>query len=54
MVNATNNPIQEIIIDREILDYEMNSSKIYESEEKVTGTEMVKILLNAKECEFTA
>ena len=39
---------------RDILEYEMNSGKIYESEEKVTRTEMVNLLINAKECVFTA
>jgi len=39
---------------RDILEYEMNSGKIYESEEKVTRTDMVNLLVNAKECVFTA
>lgn len=32
----------------------MNSGKIFGSEEKITRTEMVNHLLNAKECVFTA
>ena len=32
----------------------MNSGKIFGSEEKITSTEMVNHLLNAKECVFTA
>jgi hypothetical protein len=32
----------------------MHGSKIYVSEEKITRSEMVNILLNAKECVFTA
>jgi hypothetical protein len=32
----------------------MNSGKIYETEEKITRTEMVDLLINAKECVFTA
>lgn len=42
-----------LTLSRDILEYEMNSSKVYDSEEKITRTEMVNILLNAKECVFT-
>ena len=38
---------------RDILEYEMHSGKIYESEQKVTRTEMVNLLINAKESVFT-
>jgi hypothetical protein len=53
-VVATNEPTKELKMSRDILEYEMNSGKIYESEEKVTRTEMVNLLVNAKECVFTA
>jgi len=54
LVVATNDPKKELTMSRDILEYEMNSGKIFESEEKITRTEMVNILINAKECVFTA
>ena len=54
VVNSANDPGSDIEIDKDIFDYETNSGKIFETEEKITRTEMVKILLNAKECVFTA
>ena len=54
MVNPTKDLKLDIDLDRQILDYEMNSGKIFGSEEKVTRTDMVNHLLNAKECVFTA
>lgn len=51
---ATNEPSKELTLSRDILEYEMNSGKIFQTEEKVTRTEMVNILINAKECVFTA
>jgi hypothetical protein len=54
IVNSRNDPDSDIEIDKDIFDYETSSGKIFESEEKITRTEMVNILLNAKECVFTA
>ena len=53
-VVATNEPKKELTMSRDILEFEMNSGKVYDSEEKVTRTEMVNLLVNAKECVFTA
>ena len=41
-------------MNRDILKYEMHSGKIYGSELKVTRTEIVNLLINAKKSVFTA
>ena len=53
LVVSTNDPKKELKMSRDILEYEMHSSKVYESEQKVTRTEMVNLLINAKESVFT-
>ncbi len=53
LVATTNDPNKELKMSRDILEYEMHSGKIYESEQKVTRTEMVNLLINAKESVFT-
>lgn len=45
---------KELTMSIDILEFEMQSGNTYDTEEKVTRTEMVNILLDAKECVFTA
>jgi hypothetical protein len=43
----------ELTMSRDILNYEMNSAKLYNTEEKVSRTDLVNLLTHAKDCAFT-
>ena len=38
---------------RDILEHEMNSGQVYDKEVKMSRTEVVELLVNARECAFT-
>lgn len=48
MVCTQKNTKDAIKMSRDILEYEMNSGNIYEKEERVSRTELVRIFTNAK------
>ena len=52
-VTTSEDSKKELTMSRDILEYEMHSGLVYEKEEKVTRTEMIEHLINAKESVLT-
>ena len=53
MVYTPKNTKDTIKMSRDILEYEMNSGKLFQKEERVTRTELVRIFTNAKQAVMT-
>ena len=47
------NPKNELTMSLDILEHEMNCGKLYEKTEKLSRTEIVELMINARECAFT-
>lgn len=47
------NPSKELTMSRDILVHEMNSGKLFDKTEKLTRSEIVDLMINARECAFT-
>lgn len=52
-VTTSKNSKQELTMSRDIMEYEMNSGLVYDKEEKVTRSELVNHLIDAKEAVMT-
>lgn len=53
MVYTPKNTKDTIKMSRDILEYEMNSGKLFQKEERVTRTDLVRIFTNAKQAVMT-
>ena len=53
MVYTPKNTKETIQMSKDILQYEMNSGKLYQKEERVSRTELVRIFTNAKQAVMT-
>jgi len=53
VITRGDNP-HELQLSKDIMEYEMNSGSIYNKEEHISRSNLVEILINAKDCVFTA
>lgn len=52
-VATPQNSSMELTMSRDILEYEMNSATLYDKEEKISKTNIIELLVNARETIFT-
>lgn len=52
-VVSPDNTAKELTMSRDILEHEMNSGQVYDKEVKMSRSEVIELLTNARECAFT-